>query len=55
MGQNAKIATSARQIIAHNLTIQNAVRMVGNQYYKAISGNVDQGTASDIKDWSVAL
>ena len=49
MGQNAKIITPSCQDIAHNQTIQNAVTMVGNQYDRAISGNVDQGNAFDIK------
>ena len=55
MGHNARIAALARQIIAHNQTSWHAIRMVGNQYYRANLGNVDQGTAFDIKAWSLAL
>ena len=49
MGHIAKITTFSCKNIAYDQTIQNAVRMDGNQYHRAISGIAGQGTAFDIK------
>ena len=48
-GQECEITTLSCQNIPYNQTIQNAERMDGNQYHRAISEIASQGTAFDIK------